>query len=71
MGYLAGAGRRGEALRVFEECRRALEAEEVEPAPVTWQLRAHIAAQGRQSKTAAVETATSAMITTSMRVSSR
>jgi DNA-binding SARP family transcriptional activator len=69
MAYLAGAGRRGEALRAFEECRRALQDEEVEPAPATWQLRARIAAQGRQSAAAAVDTATSALITTSVRVS--
>jgi DNA-binding SARP family transcriptional activator len=57
MAYLAEAGRCGEALRVFEECRRALQAEEVEPASATWHLRARIAAQGQQSAAPVVGTA--------------
>jgi DNA-binding SARP family transcriptional activator len=44
MGILAEAGRPGEALRVFEECRRALAAEQVTPSPTTWQLRDRITA---------------------------
>jgi two-component SAPR family response regulator len=44
MGFLAEAGRPGEALRVFEQCRQALAAEEVEPSPTTRQLRDRIAA---------------------------
>jgi DNA-binding SARP family transcriptional activator len=43
MGFLAEAGRPGEALRVFEQCQRALAAEEVEPSPTTRQLRDRIA----------------------------
>jgi DNA-binding SARP family transcriptional activator len=38
MGVVAEAGRPGEALRAFEECRRALAAENVEPSPTTRQL---------------------------------
>ncbi len=48
MRYLARAGRRSEALRVFAECRRALAAEELEPSPTTWQLRNRIAAGGEE-----------------------
>jgi two-component SAPR family response regulator len=44
MSYLAAAGRTHEALRAFEECRRALFAEiEAEPAPATVHLRDAIA----------------------------
>jgi DNA-binding SARP family transcriptional activator/ActR/RegA family two-component response regulator len=44
MGMLAEAGRPGEALRAFEECRRALAAEDVAPSPTTQQLRDRIRA---------------------------
>jgi two-component SAPR family response regulator len=45
MEYLAACGRATEALRVFDECRRALYAEiEAEPAPATVRLRDRIAA---------------------------
>ncbi len=44
MSYLAASGRSHEALRAFEECRRALYAEiEAEPAPETVRLRDAIA----------------------------
>ncbi|MGI8549456.1 MAG: AfsR/SARP family transcriptional regulator, partial [Dehalococcoidia bacterium] len=44
MRYLEAAGRPHEALRAFEECRRALHAEvEAEPSPETVRLRNHIA----------------------------
>lgn len=44
MGYLAEAGRPHEALRAFEECRRALRAEvEADPSPETVALRDRIA----------------------------
>jgi DNA-binding response OmpR family regulator len=44
MEYLAESGRPNEALRVFEECRRALQAEvEAGPSPETVQLRERIA----------------------------
>jgi hypothetical protein len=48
MRYLARAGRRGEALRVFEECRRALAADELEPSALTRHLRDRIAAGGEE-----------------------
>ena len=48
MGYLAEAGRPHEALRVYEECRRALMAEvEAEPSLETAQLRDRIALASR------------------------
>lgn len=44
MEYLVAAGRPNEALRAFEECRRALKAEvEAEPSPETMALRDRIA----------------------------
>jgi DNA-binding SARP family transcriptional activator len=44
MEYLAAAGRTHEALRAFEDCRRALRAEiEAEPSAETRQLRDRIA----------------------------
>lgn len=47
MQYLAAAGRPAEALRVYEECRRAMQAEvEAEPSPETRQVRDHIASRG-------------------------
>lgn len=45
MQYLVAAGRPNEALRVFEDCRRALHAEiEAQPSPDTVELRDQIAA---------------------------
>jgi two-component SAPR family response regulator len=53
MEYLVEAGRPNEALRVFEECRRALHAEvEASPSPETVQLRDRIA-RGDQRSAAA------------------
>jgi DNA-binding SARP family transcriptional activator len=44
MEYLAAAGRPNEALRAYEECRRALQAEvEADPSPETTRLRDRIA----------------------------
>jgi pentatricopeptide repeat protein len=50
MRYLARAGRRGEALRVFDECRRALAADELEPSALTRHLRDRIAAGGEEQE---------------------
>jgi hypothetical protein len=44
MGFLAEAGRPGEAPRVFAECRRALATEEVALSPATRLVRDRIAA---------------------------
>jgi pentatricopeptide repeat protein len=44
MRVLAEAGRPGEALRVFEECRRTLAAEQVAPSPTPRQVWDRIAA---------------------------
>ena len=50
MEYLVAAGRPNEALRAFEECRRALRAEvEADPSPETVQLRDSIAARTYES----------------------
>lgn len=52
MEYLVAAGRPNEALRAFEECRRALHAEiEAEPSPETTQLRDQIAARSQKLTT--------------------
>lgn len=51
MQYLAAAGRPHEALRVFEECRRALHAEiEADPSPETTALRDQIAGKRAVSR---------------------
>lgn len=51
MEYLVAAGRPNEALRTFEECRRALQAEiEAEPSPETVRLRDQIAGHSYQSQ---------------------
>jgi DNA-binding response OmpR family regulator len=50
MEYLVAAGRPHEALRAFEECRRALHAEvEADPSPETARLRDQILAGSRQA----------------------
>jgi DNA-binding response OmpR family regulator len=50
MEYLVAAGRPHEALRAFEECRRALHAEvEADPSPETARLRDRILAGSRQA----------------------
>jgi DNA-binding response OmpR family regulator len=47
MEYLAAAGRPNEALRAYEDCRRALQAEvEADPSPQTTRLRDQIAGRG-------------------------
>jgi DNA-binding SARP family transcriptional activator len=52
MRYLADAGRPHEALRAYEECRRALYAEvEAEPSPDTTRLRDAILERRRQPST--------------------
>jgi DNA-binding SARP family transcriptional activator len=49
MEYLIAAGRPHEALRAFEECRRALHAEiEADPSQETWHLRDQIASRSYQ-----------------------
>lgn len=48
MRYLARVGRPSEALRVYEECRRALAAEGLAPSPPTQQLRDRIATSGEE-----------------------
>jgi DNA-binding SARP family transcriptional activator len=50
MEYLVDAGRANEALRAYEDCRRALRAEvEAEPSPETTRLRDSIAEQRQAS----------------------
>ena len=41
--YLASIGRRREALHAFDECRRAMAMEDLEPSPATWRLRERVA----------------------------
>lgn len=49
MEYLVAAGRPHEALRAYDECRRALQTEvEAEPSPETTQMRDRILENGRQ-----------------------
>ena len=51
MGYLGRVGRRSEALRVFEECRRALATEGLAPSVPTLQLHDRIAAGEEETPT--------------------
>jgi two-component SAPR family response regulator len=52
MEILVAAGRRREALQVFEECRRVLQAEEIAVSRETWAVGRRIMAESGRSRTA-------------------